>query len=82
MDPFALYSEVLMQCRTARGYEHGTALTFMTPDKEDLLDQLERKMAGVGGVSSSPIIPYKFRMSEVEGFRYRVQVNVTLCNYL
>ena len=60
--------------RTARGHEHGTALTFLTPGEEELLSQLERRMGEAGGgqgsssTANSPIKPYKFRMSEVEGF--------------
>lgn len=58
--------------RTARGYEHGTALTFMIPEEERLLSQLEQRV-GRGVADDTPIKPYKFRMSEVEGFRYRVK---------
>lgn len=48
----------------------------MTPDEEELLDELEKRLVGVGPdtPTSSPIKPYRFRMSEVEGFRYRVKV--------
>ena len=64
--------------RTARGYEHGSALTFMTPGEEGLLTELEQRMEvggqGSRGSAGSLIKPYKFRMSEVEGFRYRVKV--------
>ena len=70
-------SPPLPSYRTARGYEHGTALTFLTPGEEELLSELEDRMKGGQGSSgtvSSHIKPYKFRMSEVEGFRYRVKV--------
>lgn len=66
-------TNLVAACRTARGHEHGTALTFMIPDEERLLSQLEQR---VGRRAADPlsIKPYKFRMSEVEGFRYRVKV--------
>ena len=70
--------------RTARGHEHGTALTFLTPDEEVLLDKLEEWFAKATAsstssssscsVAGSGLKPYHFRMSEVEGFRYRVKV--------
>ena len=72
----ALNRDVLSAGRL-RGYEHGTALTFMTPDEQKLLSQLEERVGRAGGPASSGqlIKPYKFRMSEVEGFRYRVKVS-------
>ncbi len=67
-------------CRTARAHEQGTALTFMTPGEEKLLSQLELRVGKGGHTSGSAVSlsikPYKFRMSEVEGFRYRVKVHL------
>ncbi len=51
----------------------------MTPDEEGLLKQLEERLGRARDPASSgpPLKPYKFRMAEVEGFRYRVKVTVT-----
>jgi len=69
-----------MTCfRTARGHDSGAALTFVTPAEEKLLSELEtRLLKGAGSdVSGSALIkPYKFHMSEIEGFRYRVKVRM------
>lgn len=48
----------------------------MTPKEETLLSQLEEWLSRPASfpVAGSTLKPYKFRMSEVEGFRYRVKV--------
>ena len=54
----------------------------MTPGEEVLLDQLEAWQSkssaapSSSSLANSPLKPYKFRMSEVEGFRYRVKVKL------
>ena len=64
--------------RTARGHDSGAALTFVTPAEEGLLGELEARLKGAGSEASgsSLIKPYKFHMSEIEGFRYRVKVRL------
>ena len=39
-----------------------------------MLSQLEERLKEVG--SDTPIKPYRFRMAEIEGFRYRVKVRL------
>ena len=62
--------------RTARGQDSGAALTFITPTEEGILTELEERLKGLGHntPTDTPIKPYKFRMSEIEGFQYRVRV--------
>ena len=59
--------------RTARGKETGTALSFVcSKSEETLLEQaqlLQKKDLGVVAIK-----PYQFKMSEIEGFRYRSKV--------
>ena len=59
--------------RTARGEETGTALSFVCNESEErLLEQaqmLQKKELGVVAIK-----PYQFKMSEIEGFRYRSKV--------
>lgn len=71
---------VLCTSRTARGQDSGAALTFITPSEEEFLSELEGRLKGAGpeGSSASTVKPYKFRMSEIEGFRYRVKVRPAL----
>ena len=61
-------------CRTARGGDSGTALSFVCSDSEEkILEQaqlLQKKESD--GVA---IKPYQFKMSEIEGFRYRSKVS-------
>lgn len=60
--------------RTARGMESGSSLTFVTPTEESLLEQVQQNLQKeAGGATELGIKPYKFKMSEIEGFRYRVQ---------
>ena len=49
----------------------------MTPEEEGVMSQVEERLVGVESdtPTSSPIKPYRFRMTEVEGFRYRVKVS-------
>ncbi|XP_030841987.1 probable ATP-dependent RNA helicase DDX56 [Strongylocentrotus purpuratus] len=57
--------------RTARGEKMGTALSFVNEQEQDLLDNVEQELIGDDG---TPLIkPYQFKMSEIEGFRYRAK---------
>ncbi|XP_067168427.1 probable ATP-dependent RNA helicase DDX56 [Apteryx mantelli] len=55
--------------RTARADNPGTALTFVLPEEQDRLVEIEDALAGDGG--ESMLQPYRFCMEEIEGLRYR-----------
>jgi ATP-dependent RNA helicase DDX56/DBP9 len=55
--------------RTARGSASGMALSFVTPDDADMLEQVAAHLESEG----REVTPYSFKMSMVEGFRYRVE---------
>ncbi|XP_004602079.2 probable ATP-dependent RNA helicase DDX56 isoform X2 [Sorex araneus] len=55
--------------RTARANNPGTVLTFVLPAEQSHLGRME---ALLGGEPGTPLLlPYQFRMEEIEGFRYR-----------
>eukprot|EP00743_Colponemidia_sp_Colp-15_P004361 GILK01004704.1.p1 GENE.GILK01004704.1~~GILK01004704.1.p1 ORF type:complete len:355 (+),score=92.75 GILK01004704.1:148-1065(+) len=63
--------------RTARGGATGTALSFVEPREERLLGKVEKQQKEMYGVDSEApedavIKPLVVKLSEVEGFRYRV----------
>jgi ATP-dependent RNA helicase DDX56/DBP9 len=60
--------------RTARGTETGSSLSFVCDSEVTQLKEVEAKLTG-GAVNETPIAvkPYKFKMSEIDGFRYRVK---------
>jgi ATP-dependent RNA helicase DDX56/DBP9 len=62
--------------RTARGTETGSSLSFVCDSEVTQLKEVEAKLTG-GAVNETPIAvkPYKFKMSEIDGFRYRVKVS-------
>ncbi|KAM8794601.1 putative ATP-dependent RNA helicase DDX56 [Eudromia elegans] len=55
--------------RTARADNPGTALTFVLPEEQDKLAEIEDALAGDG--DESALQPYRFCMEEIEGLRYR-----------
>eukprot|EP01124_Arcella_intermedia_P034902 TRINITY_DN874_c0_g2_i1.p1 TRINITY_DN874_c0_g2~~TRINITY_DN874_c0_g2_i1.p1 ORF type:complete len:654 (+),score=143.49 TRINITY_DN874_c0_g2_i1:38-1999(+) len=55
--------------RTARAGRSGVALSFVTPGDEALLEQVSSDQR----VKGLALTPYAFKMSTVEGFRYRVE---------
>jgi len=59
--------------RTARGENMGTALSFVSVKEEESCREIEHELKIVCGLYSDqcPLKPYKFKMDEVEGFRYR-----------
>ena len=62
-------------CRTARGEDTGTALSFVCNESEEkLLEQAQLFQKEESGVAV--IKPYQFKMSEIEGFRYRSKVGI------
>jgi ATP-dependent RNA helicase DDX56/DBP9 len=54
--------------RTARAGRSGVALSFVVEKEKPLLKEIEEHQT----VEGKKIIPYEFKMSVVEGFRYRV----------
>lgn len=55
--------------RTARANNPGTVLTFVLPVERPHLNKIEELL---GGENRAPVLlPYQFRMEEIEGFRYR-----------
>nr|XP_025973535.1 probable ATP-dependent RNA helicase DDX56 [Dromaius novaehollandiae] len=55
--------------RTARADNPGTALTFVLPEEQERLAEIEDALAGASG--ESMLQPYRFCMEEIEGLRYR-----------
>uniref|UniRef100_A0A8C5MIC4 Probable ATP-dependent RNA helicase DDX56 n=1 Tax=Leptobrachium leishanense TaxID=445787 RepID=A0A8C5MIC4_9ANUR len=56
--------------RTARAHNPGVALTFVAHTELPLLAGIEEALGG-DGPEECVLRPYRFRMEEVEGFRYR-----------
>ncbi|KAL3864231.1 hypothetical protein ACJMK2_005935 [Sinanodonta woodiana] len=59
--------------RTARGDNKGTALSFVSVKENELLEQVEKELAGSQEDKDSVFKPYQFKMEEIEGFRYRAK---------
>jgi ATP-dependent RNA helicase DDX56/DBP9 len=55
--------------RTARGSASGMALSFVTPDDAEMLEQVAAHLQS----ESKDVTPFSFKRSMVEGFRYRVE---------
>ncbi|XP_023414361.2 NPC1-like intracellular cholesterol transporter 1 isoform X5 [Loxodonta africana] len=55
--------------RTARASNPGVVLTFVLPAEQAHLGKIEELLSGENGVPV--LLPYQFRMEEIEGFRYR-----------
>lgn len=62
--------------RTARAGKEGTALSFVVDKDEDLLKETRKHFTddegAVGTPAESSLKPFKFKMDEVNAFRYRV----------
>ncbi|XP_062523129.1 probable ATP-dependent RNA helicase DDX56 isoform X2 [Corticium candelabrum] len=58
--------------RTARGKECGTALSLVCPGEEEGRLREAVKRLSKGEVTADSVKPYQFKMSEIDGFRYRV----------
>nr|XP_033805488.1 probable ATP-dependent RNA helicase DDX56 isoform X1 [Geotrypetes seraphini] len=67
--PQSVESYIHRAGRTARVDNPGTALTFVSHTELSLLTEIEEALMGEN--SESVLQPYKFRMEEIEGFRYR-----------
>ena len=66
--------------RTARGKNQGTALSFVEPSEQDILllveDDLKESFSYKTKSSNEAVVlfkPFKFKMDEIEGFRYRAR---------
>ena len=60
--------------RTARGNNKGTALSLVAGKEKDRAEEVEKALSGGDEVTPSTTSifkPYKFRMEELDGFRYR-----------
>uniref|UniRef100_A0A3Q3WTL5 Probable ATP-dependent RNA helicase DDX56 n=1 Tax=Mola mola TaxID=94237 RepID=A0A3Q3WTL5_MOLML len=55
--------------RTARADNPGTALSFISHTELELLSEVEEALKGDN--ADTVLKPYKFKMEEIEGFRYR-----------
>ena len=55
--------------RTARASAEGVALSFVTIKDEPFLKRLQKKRAE----ENREVKPYAFKLSAIEGFRYRVE---------
>ncbi|KAM5188920.1 putative ATP-dependent RNA helicase DDX56 [Callospermophilus lateralis] len=55
--------------RTARANNPGIVLTFVLPTEQSHLGKIEELLCGEG--EAPVLLPYQFRMEEIEGFRYR-----------
>uniref|UniRef100_A0A4X1UBX1 Probable ATP-dependent RNA helicase DDX56 n=1 Tax=Sus scrofa TaxID=9823 RepID=A0A4X1UBX1_PIG len=55
--------------RTARANNPGIVLTFVLPTEQSHLGKIEELLSGENGAPA--LLPYQFRMEEIEGFRYR-----------
>ncbi|XP_037547706.1 probable ATP-dependent RNA helicase DDX56 [Nematolebias whitei] len=55
--------------RTARADNPGTALSFVSQTELDLLEEVEEALSG--DKADSVLMPYEFKMEEIESFRYR-----------
>ena len=60
--------------RTARGTQHGTALSLINSSENQLLEQLETYLNTVCGEGNGDHLkPYQFKMEELDGLRYRAR---------
>ncbi|XP_071828435.1 probable ATP-dependent RNA helicase DDX56 [Apostichopus japonicus] len=57
--------------RTARANKMGTSLSFVTEHEMEALSEVEEYLTNDAGVCA--LKPYQFKMSEIEGFRYRAK---------
>ena len=60
--------------RTARGYNTGNALSLVTSTDDKTIAAVEERLSPNSASTDDKIFkPFKFRMEEIEGFRYRAQ---------
>ncbi|XP_051896844.1 probable ATP-dependent RNA helicase DDX56 isoform X1 [Pristis pectinata] len=67
--PLTVESYIHRVGRTARVDNQGTALTFVSHTELPLLQQVEEALTGEN--MDCALKPYRFRIEEIEGFRYR-----------
>ncbi|CAJ0916545.1 unnamed protein product [Ranitomeya imitator] len=68
--PLSVDSYIHRAGRTARANNPGVVLTFVANTELSLLKEIEEALGG-GSSEECVLRPYRFRMEEVEGFRYR-----------
>ncbi|XP_073509867.1 probable ATP-dependent RNA helicase DDX56 [Phyllobates terribilis] len=68
--PLSVDSYIHRAGRTARANNPGVVLTFVANTELSLLKEIEEALGG-GNSEECVLRPYRFRMEEVEGFRYR-----------
>ncbi|XP_069475063.1 probable ATP-dependent RNA helicase DDX56 [Ambystoma mexicanum] len=68
--PQSVASYIHRAGRTARANNPGTALTLVSHEELPRLAEVEEALTGES-TEASVLRPYKFRMEEIEGFRYR-----------
>ncbi|CAF0791865.1 unnamed protein product [Brachionus calyciflorus] len=76
--PLSTKSYIHRVGRTARGKNQGTALSLVDQNEKDLLNQVEEdlKESFKTRDSTEAVVlfkPFKFKMDEIEGFRYRAR---------
>lgn len=59
--------------RTARGENSGAALSLVTTSDTKTISDVEERLAPNTGTKTEIFKPFKFKMEEIEGFRYRAQ---------
>ncbi|XP_046851331.1 probable ATP-dependent RNA helicase DDX56 isoform X2 [Xenia sp. Carnegie-2017] len=61
--------------RTARGFNTGNALSLVTSSDEKVITAVEERLSpnSVSSADEKLFTPFKFKMDEIEGFRYRSQ---------
>lgn len=62
--------------RTARGTQRGTALSLVEPNEHTLLELVDEELKesyNYASNAASIFKPFRFKMDEIEGFRYRAR---------
>jgi ATP-dependent RNA helicase DDX56/DBP9 len=66
-----LYYDISLIMKLFLGRNRGTALSLVSVSERPLLEKVDKYL---GGSSKTPAVkPFKFKMEEVEGFRYRAR---------
>lgn len=69
---FEAVKEYFLNFRTARGWNRGSALSFATKADRKVLGKVRKMLTEAAG--TDVLKPYRFRMEELDGFRYRAKV--------